>query len=123
MYSSLWVNWVSGRTLTRKDSGGRLLGLRPWTPVRRDEEEGMRFAAEVVAQDVEGSHAVAEVEGDFFGGAFVDEIGPESLVHALIGIMGFKGEATAMAYVFWCALNHTFTFPGQPSCVKSSHGL
>jgi len=100
---------------------GRLLGLRAWTRVRRDEEEGMRLAAELVAQDVERPHAVAEVAGDLFGGVY--EVGPESLVPALLGIMGFEQEATVIANVFWCALNHIFTLSSQASCVEFFHGL
>jgi hypothetical protein len=51
----------------------------------------------MMAEDLKGSGGVAERASDFAGRAAIDEIGSESLVHPLFGIVGLKKELAAIA--------------------------
>ena len=51
----------------------------------------------MMAQDLKRSGGVAERARNFGGGAAIDEIGSQSLVHPLFGIVGLKKELKAVA--------------------------
>jgi hypothetical protein len=78
-------------------TSGRLPGLRAGSGACGRKEDGFRIAAKVMAQDLKRSRRVIKVVRDFGGGPFVDEIGPQSLVHAVFGVGGFQKEAAAFA--------------------------
>ena len=78
-------------------SSGRLLGLRAGSGACGHKEDGFGIAAKVMAQDLKRSNRVIKVVGHLGGGASLDEIGSQSLVHALFGGGGFQKEAAAFA--------------------------
>ena len=76
-------------------SSGRLLGLRARSGACGHKEDGFGIAAKVMAQNLKRSSRVVKVVGYLGGGASLDEIGSQSLVHALFGVSGFQKEAAA----------------------------
>jgi len=76
---------------------GRLLGLRAGPGVSGHKEDGFGIAAKVMAQDLKGSRRVIKVMGHLGGGASIDKISSQCLIHALFGVGGFQKEATAFA--------------------------
>ena len=77
-------------------ASGRFLGLGLGTVARGDKEDGSGFAAEVVAQDMEGIEGVAESAGDVFGGTAFDQESAQGLVLAVFGQAGFEEEAAEL---------------------------
>jgi len=75
--------------------GRGLLRLRPGPPLGRREEGGGQAAPEVMAEDVEGAHSVAEGPGDLGGGPALDEVGPQRLVLALPRLRRLQEEPAA----------------------------
>ena len=68
-----------------------------WGPWRGgDKKHRLRFAAEVVAQDVEGIKGVAEGAGDGLGGAALDQEGAQGPVLAVFGQAGEEEEAAEL---------------------------
>lgn len=59
----------------------------------------MRILAECVAQHPKAAWRVAELAGDFSGGALVDEVGPKRLVLPVGGVRGFEEDALEKCYV------------------------
>jgi len=76
---------------------GRLLGLRAGSGACGHKEDGFGIAAKVMAQDLKGSRRVIKVVGHLGGGAPLDEIGSQCLVHAVFGVGGLQKEAAAFA--------------------------
>ena len=65
-----------------------------WGPWRGETKKtGVGFAAEVVAQDVEGTEGVTEGAGDVLGGAAFDQESAQGLVLAVFGQAWFEEEA------------------------------
>ena len=50
-----------------------------------------------MTEDLKRSGRVTEGAGDLAGGTVVDEIGSQSLVHALLGVIGLEKELAAVA--------------------------
>src|SRR5215217_1138560 len=77
--------------------GGRLFGagLGPWRSAEK--ELRVRLAAKLVAQNAEGAWGVAEIARHVAGRSALEEVGPEGLVHALLGGKGFGEEASALS--------------------------
>jgi hypothetical protein len=97
---------------------GRLLRLRLWAPSWRDKEDGVGLATEVVTQDVERGHRVAERAGGRVGGPPLHEVGAERLVLPLLRRLRLEEEAANGAYVFRCSAVHTNTVSPTTSGVK-----
>ena len=93
------------------DGGARggLLRLALGAARGGEEERGLGVAAEVVAQHAKRALGVAELGGDLFGGAFIDEVAAQRLVLALFGVLGLEEEAPALRYLFRCPDRHTCT--------------
>jgi hypothetical protein len=60
-----------------------------------EEEGGVGVAAELVAEDAEGAGAVPEGAGHRVGGAPLDEVGAQRLVHPLLAVTGLQEAAAA----------------------------
>ena len=92
---------------------GGLLRLALGTAYGGEEEGGRGVTAEVVAQHAKRALGVAELGGDLFGGAFIDEVAAQRLVLALFGVLGLAEKAPALRYLFRysdrhiCTLSHT----------------
>jgi hypothetical protein len=67
---------------------------------------------------MERPNRVTEGAGHLLRRAALDEIGPQSLVHALFSVTGFEEKATATNYVFWCADDHAYMVLPTTSGVK-----
>ncbi len=78
-------------------ASSRLLRLRAWTVARGNKEDRFWVATEVVAENVERSDRIAECLCDIMGGTTFDIVGPQRLVHALLGVAMFEEKATASA--------------------------
>ncbi len=74
-----------------------LPGLAAGTGLRRDEEDGVRFPTEVVAEDLERPGRVAEGACDLGGRAVLHKIGTERLVLTLPGGPRREEELLAIA--------------------------
>jgi len=70
------------------------LSLGPW--VGGEEKLGIGLPSELMTEDAERARSVAELVGHLMGGSAFEEVGPESLVHALFGQKGFGEEAAAL---------------------------
>ena len=97
---------------------GRLLRPRSRAVSWRDKEDGIHLATEVVAQDVERGHRVAEGAGDLWGGQRLDEVGAQRLVLALLRRLRVEEEPANVAYVFRCSVLHDATVSPTASGVK-----
>ena len=97
---------------------GRLLRLRLRAPAWRHEEDGVGLPTEVVTQDVERGHRVAERTGRRVGGPPLDEVGAERLVLPLLRRPRLEEEAANGAYVFRCSVVHMNTVSPTTSGVK-----
>ena len=75
--------------------GGGLAGSGRWAATRGGKETGLGVPAELMAQDPKGSWAVAELGGHHVGGTAIDEIGPHSLILAVLGLRGLEEEVPA----------------------------
>ena len=67
-----------------------LLGLRLWPAAGRDEEDRVRIPPEVMTEDMKRADGVAELAGDLFRGASIDEIGSQGFIDALFGATRFE---------------------------------
>jgi hypothetical protein len=61
----------------------------------RDEKLRILVASKLMAKNPEGAHRVAVVAGDHSRGTTLEEIGPESLVHAVPRLLGLLKESPA----------------------------
>jgi hypothetical protein len=50
-----------------------------------------------MAQDLKGSRRITKITSHLGGGAALDEISSQSLVHAVFGVGGFQEKVTAFA--------------------------
>ena len=57
----------------------------------------MGIAAEMMTKDLKRSGGVAKGACHLVGGAAIDEISAESLIHALLGVVRHEEEAAAIA--------------------------
>ena len=78
-------------------ASSRFFGLRARSGVCGHEEAGLGIAAKVMAQDLKRSRRVIKVVSHLGGGAPLDEIGSQCLVHAVFGVGGLQKEAAAFA--------------------------
>jgi hypothetical protein len=77
-------------------AGGRFLGLGLGAMARSHEEDRLKLAAEVVAQDVKGVEGVAEGTGDLFAGMPLEQKSAQGLVLAVFRQARFEKEAAEL---------------------------
>ena len=75
----------------------RLLRLRARSWPGGCKENRVGIAAEMMTEDLKRSGRVTESASDFGGRPVVDEIGSQSLVHALLGVIRLEKEFAAVA--------------------------
>lgn len=74
---------------------GGLAGSGGGSTAKGGKETGVGVAAELMAEDSEGSRGVAELGSHHVGGAVVDEIGPHGFILPLLGVRGLEEEVPA----------------------------
>jgi hypothetical protein len=92
--------------LRDEPADGRFLGLRLWPVTWGQEESLLALPVEVMAEHMEGMKRIAEGLGHFFGGANLDEKGPQRFILALFGRPGLQEKAADLIQVFWCSHPH-----------------
>ena len=63
----------------------------------RHEKGRIRVSSEVMAEDVKRAHRIAEIAGDLFRRAAINEIGSKSFVNALFGPPRLDEEFATLA--------------------------
>ena len=82
------------------------------------EKERLGVAAEMMAEQVEGTGGVTESAGNLRDGLVLDEISAEGFILALLWLIRFKKESADVTYVFRCSYRHSCNFPHRHLCVN-----